>query len=88
MADHSFVLVRKHGSPIKHRAKVEAIGHECDLAVLVIDSEVFWEGMNSLELGDIPLLREEVFVVGYPQGMFSNYQLIRLELCSSSKYSG
>lgn len=88
VADHSFVLVRKHGSPIKHRAKVEAIGHECDLAVLVIDSEVFWEGMNSLELGDIPLLREEVFVVGYPQGMFSNYQLIRLELCSSSKYSG
>ncbi|CAF2271208.1 hypothetical protein HID58_014799 [Brassica napus] len=68
VADHSFVLVRKHGSPIKHRAKVEAIGHECDLAVLVIDSEVFWEGMNSLELGDIPLLREEVFVVGYPQG--------------------
>ena len=42
VADHSFVLVRQHGYPIKHRAKVEAIGHECDLAVLVIDSEVFW----------------------------------------------
>ncbi|CAA7055811.1 unnamed protein product [Microthlaspi erraticum] len=68
VADHSFVLVRKHGSPIKHRAKVQAVGHECDLAILVIESEVFWEGMNPLELGDIPLLQGEVSVVGYPQG--------------------
>ncbi|CAA7041822.1 unnamed protein product, partial [Microthlaspi erraticum] len=30
VADHSFVLVRKHGSPIKHRAKVQAVGHECE----------------------------------------------------------
>ncbi|XP_010435521.1 PREDICTED: protease Do-like 10, mitochondrial [Camelina sativa] len=68
VADHSFVLVRKHGSSIKHRAEVQAVGHECDLAVLVVDSEVFWEGMNSLELGDIPFLQEAVAVVGYPQG--------------------
>ncbi|XP_010450457.1 PREDICTED: protease Do-like 10, mitochondrial [Camelina sativa] len=68
VADHSFVLVRKHGSSIKHRAEVQAVGHECDLAILVVDSEVFWEGMNSLELGDIPFLQEAVAVVGYPQG--------------------
>ncbi|XP_010440803.1 PREDICTED: protease Do-like 10, mitochondrial [Camelina sativa] len=68
VADHSFVLVRKHGSSIKHRAEVQAVGHECDLAILVVDSEVFWEGMNPLELGDIPFLQEAVAVVGYPQG--------------------
>lgn len=71
VADHSFVLVRKHGSPIKHRAEVRAVGHECDLAILEVDSEVFWEGMNSLELGDIPFLQEAVAVVGYPQGICS-----------------
>ncbi|XP_059432692.1 protease Do-like 10, mitochondrial isoform X2 [Corylus avellana] len=68
VADHTFVLVRKHGSPTKYRAEVQAIGHECDLAILVVESEEFWEGMNFLELGDIPFLQEAVAVVGYPQG--------------------
>ncbi|CAN8232727.1 unnamed protein product [Cochlearia groenlandica] len=68
VADQSFVLVRKHGSPRKHRAEVEAVSHECDLAILSVHSQSFWEGMNSLELGDIPFLQEKVSVVGYPQG--------------------
>ncbi|XP_004293434.1 PREDICTED: protease Do-like 10, mitochondrial-like [Fragaria vesca subsp. vesca] len=68
VADHTFVLVRKHGSPTKHKAQVEAVGHECDLAILSVESDKFWEGMNPLELGDIPLLQEAVAVVGYPQG--------------------
>lgn len=78
IADHSFVLVRKHGSPAKYRAEVKAVGHECDLAILAVESEEFWDGMNPLELGDIPLLQEAVSVVGYPQG--SNIVLIN-RLC-------
>ncbi|OMO52713.1 Peptidase S1 [Corchorus olitorius] len=68
VADHTFVLVRKHGSPTKYRAEVQAVGHECDLAILVVESLEFWKGMNFLELGDIPFLQEAVAVVGYPQG--------------------
>ncbi|CAK9137755.1 unnamed protein product [Ilex paraguariensis] len=68
VADHTFVLVRKHGSPTKYRANVQAVGHECDLAILVVEREEFWEGMHFLELGDIPFLQEAVAVVGYPQG--------------------
>ncbi|XP_054809742.1 protease Do-like 10, mitochondrial isoform X2 [Prosopis cineraria] len=68
VADHSFVLVRKHGSSTKYRAEVKFVGHECDLAMLIIESEEFWAGMNPLELGDIPFLQEAVAVVGYPQG--------------------
>ncbi|KAK7365230.1 hypothetical protein VNO80_14123 [Phaseolus coccineus] len=68
VADHTFVLVRKHGYPTKYRAEVKAVGHECDLAILTIESEEFWDGMNSLELGDVPFLQEAVAVVGYPQG--------------------
>ncbi|KAL0298541.1 UNVERIFIED_CONTAM: Protease Do-like 10, mitochondrial [Sesamum radiatum] len=68
VADHTFVLVRKHGSPNKYKAEVQAVGHECDLAILVVGNEEFWEGMNCLELGDIPFLQEAVAVVGYPQG--------------------
>ncbi|OEL29975.1 Protease Do-like 10, mitochondrial [Dichanthelium oligosanthes] len=68
VADHTFVLVRKHGSPTKYKAEVQAVGHECDLALLTVKSEEFWDGVNSLELGDIPFLQEAVAVVGYPQG--------------------
>lgn len=68
VADHTFVLVRKHGSPTKYRAEIQAVGHECDLAILVVESEEFWEGLSFLELGDIPFLQEAVAVVGYPQG--------------------
>ncbi|KAL8159403.1 hypothetical protein V2J09_000940 [Rumex salicifolius] len=68
VADHTFVLVRKHGSPNKYRAEVHAVGHECDLAILVVESEEFWQGMTHLELGDTPFLQEAVAVVGYPQG--------------------
>lgn len=69
VADHTFVLVRKHGSPTKYRAEVQAVGHECDLAILVVNNEEFWEDTNCLELGDIPILQETVAVVGYPQGI-------------------
>ncbi|XP_047316118.1 protease Do-like 10, mitochondrial [Impatiens glandulifera] len=68
VADNTFVLVRKHGSPTKYRAEVKAVGHECDLAILTVESEDFWDGMTSLELSGIPFLQEAVAVVGYPQG--------------------
>ena len=68
VADYTFVLVRKHGSPTKYRAEVQAVGHECDLAILVVENEEFWQNMSPLELGDIPYLQEAVAVVGYPQG--------------------
>ncbi|CAM6089030.1 unnamed protein product [Calypogeia fissa] len=68
VADQTYVVVRKHGSPSKYRAKVMAVGHECDLALLEIQDEDFWDGMTALQLGDIPYLQESVAVVGYPQG--------------------
>jgi len=64
MNDHTFVDVKRHGSQIKYKAKVQKISHECDLAILEIDSDEFWKGMNPLELGDIPPLQEVVSVVG------------------------
>lgn len=68
VADYTFVMVRKHGSPTKYRAEVKAVGHECNLAILTVESAEFWEGLLFLELGDIPYLQEAVAVVGYPQG--------------------
>lgn len=78
VANYTSVKVRKHGSTTKYKAKVRAIGHECDLAILEIDSDEFWEGMNFLELGDIPSIQEAVAVVGYPCGIYSLAMLSRL----------
>ncbi|KAH0862729.1 hypothetical protein HID58_079940, partial [Brassica napus] len=42
--EHTSVHVKKRGSTIKYKAKVQKIAHECDLAILEIDSQEFWKG--------------------------------------------
>ncbi|CAF1760054.1 hypothetical protein YC2023_118039 [Brassica napus] len=64
----TYVQVRKHGSSTKYEAIVETVGFECDLAILGVDNEEFWEDVNPLELGDIPSIYEDVSVLGYPRG--------------------
>jgi S1-C subfamily serine protease len=68
VADQAHVIVRKHGDPKKYTARVVAVGHECDLALLTTDAPEFWEGTTPLELGGIPNLQDPVAVVGYPTG--------------------
>lgn len=36
------VLVRRRGSSKKHRATIEIVANECDLAVLSVEDETFW----------------------------------------------
>eukprot|EP01089_Gocevia_fonbrunei_P021436 TRINITY_DN8341_c0_g1_i1.p1 TRINITY_DN8341_c0_g1~~TRINITY_DN8341_c0_g1_i1.p1 ORF type:complete len:156 (-),score=28.98 TRINITY_DN8341_c0_g1_i1:96-563(-) len=60
------VQVRKHGDAKKYTAKIIAVGHPCDLAVLTVPEEEFWVGLTPLEFGDVPHLQEAVTVVGYP----------------------
>ncbi|KAF8005978.1 hypothetical protein BT93_K0303 [Corymbia citriodora subsp. variegata] len=62
------VKVKKRGSDTKYVAKVLAIGTECDIAMLTIDDDEFWEGVSSVEFGDLPALQDAVTVVGYPVG--------------------
>nr|PVC52324.1 serine protease [Theileria orientalis] len=61
-------LVRKHGSTDKKLARVVAVGHECDLAVLTVDDEEFWNDVYPLEFGETPYLHDSVTVLGYPTG--------------------
>ncbi|KAK1442160.1 trypsin-like serine proteases domain containing protein [Babesia gibsoni] len=61
-------LLRKHGSTVKYPGRIIEIGHECDLALLTVDDEAFWEGVHPLELGEVPNLHDAVTVVGYPTG--------------------
>lgn len=62
------VRVRKHGDAKKYNAYVIHVGHECDIAMLGVADEKFWEDLCPLEFGDVPALEEDVVCVGFPTG--------------------
>lgn len=62
------VQLKRRGDDEKYMATVLAIGTECDLALLTVDDDDFWEGITPLELGELPALQESVAVLGYPIG--------------------
>lgn len=67
-ADHTSVQVRKHGFAEKFTARVLAIAHDCDIAILTVDDAKFWSGVTPAEFGPVPQLHDQVIVVGYPVG--------------------
>lgn len=63
-----FVELRRFGASRKYVAEVEGVSHECDLALLRVHKEEFFEGADPIELGTLPLLGDTVTVCGYPIG--------------------
>ncbi|KAK4394627.1 Protease Do-like 9 [Sesamum angolense] len=45
------VKLKKRGSDTKYVATVLAIGTECDIALLTVDDDEFWEGVSPVEFG-------------------------------------
>lgn len=68
VADATFIQVQKPTDPNKLVARVEAICHDCDLALLRVDDPAFMDGMSIEEIGAVPELRDRVSVVGFPVG--------------------
>lgn len=65
----SSLQVRKHGNARKFAARVVAVGHECDVAMLTVDEEEFWADVDALRVADhMPAMQETVTVVGFPTG--------------------
>ena len=63
------VKLKKRGSDVKYLAKVLAIGVECDLALLAVDDERFFDNLVPLKFAsNLPKLQDAVTVVGYPIG--------------------
>lgn len=65
----SQVQVKRRGSDTKYAAKVEALGFECDLAVLSIEDD-FWTGGDGIVKFSkkMPTFGREVCCAGYPIG--------------------
>ncbi len=68
IADASYVQAQKHNDPQRFQARVLFVSHEADLALIEVEDEDFYAGLKPLTIGDLPDLRDEVSVFGYPMG--------------------
>jgi S1-C subfamily serine protease len=62
------ILVRRYQDPQPYLARVRFIGHDCDLALLEVEDEAFFNGLEPLSFGDLPKVRSQVITYGYPAG--------------------
>ena len=68
VSNQTFIQVQSHGRPKRFPAKVVAVSHSVDLALLSVEDSTFYENVEALELGEMPQMQQEVIVYGYPIG--------------------
>ncbi len=68
VSNATFITVVKEGDPTPWEARVLHIAHDCDLAILGVYDEKFFEGTKPLDFGGIPALESTVSAYGYPIG--------------------
>jgi S1-C subfamily serine protease len=62
------ILVRRYQDPRPYIARVKFFAADSDLAILEVDDERFFSGMQALEFGELPQVRSTVVTYGYPAG--------------------
>ncbi len=68
VSDAVGIEVKRAGSGEQFEAEASYIGHDCDLALLTVADEHFFEGAKPLALGDLPGVNEDVQTYGFPVG--------------------
>ncbi len=68
VSDAMFIQVRRAGRAEKVPARIVALDHDCDIAVLTVDDDSFFLGVKPVPLGDLPEIQDRVAVYGFPEG--------------------
>ena len=63
-----YITVERDGDPNKYPARVLFVAHDCDLALITVESPSFYKDMLPLKFGGIPALESTVSAYGYPIG--------------------
>jgi S1-C subfamily serine protease len=63
-----YLTVERDSDPNKYPAKVLFVAHDCDLALITVETPGFFKGMIPLQFGGIPELESVVSAYGYPIG--------------------
>jgi S1-C subfamily serine protease len=68
VANQTFIQVKRAGHAKKYMAKVEAVAHECDLAILTVADQAFFADTEPIGIGELAKIRDKVAVYGFPTG--------------------
>jgi len=68
VANQSFIEVQRYGQRKRYIAKVYAVSHQADLALLKVEDKAFFEGVKPLSFGSLPKVEQKIVVYGYPMG--------------------
>ncbi|MEJ2649677.1 MAG: trypsin-like peptidase domain-containing protein [Sedimentisphaerales bacterium] len=63
-----YLELRKENVAKRFPARVVFVGHDCDLAVLTVDDQSFFEGTVPLDLSGLPNVNSTVSTYGFPMG--------------------
>ena len=68
VANQAFLEVQRYGQRKRYIAKVYAVSHQVDLALLKVEDEAFFKGVTPLTFGALPHVEQKIVVYGYPMG--------------------
>lgn len=68
VANQAFLEVQRYGERKRYIAKVFAVSHQADLALLKVEEEAFSRGVIPLTFGTLPEVEQKIVVYGYPMG--------------------
>jgi S1-C subfamily serine protease len=68
VSDAVGIEVKRAGSGEQFEAEVSYLGHDCDLALLTVADEHFFDGATPLALGELPAVNAGVQTYGFPVG--------------------
>jgi len=68
VANQAFLEVQRYGERKRYIAKVFAVSHQADLALLKVEDKAFSQGVIPLTFGTLPEVEQKIVVYGYPMG--------------------
>ena len=68
VANQAFLKVQRYGERKRYIAKVFAVSHQADLALLKVEEKSFSSGVTPLTFGTLPEVEQKIVVYGYPMG--------------------
>lgn len=68
VANATFIEVKHFGETKRYIAKVIAVSHQADLALLSVVEAEFFEGITPLKINSLPKMRQKISIYGFPAG--------------------
>ncbi len=68
VANSTFIEVQRYDLAKRFIAKVVAVSHELDLALITTEDKEFFKDITPLTIGNLPESEQKILVYGYPMG--------------------